>query len=162
MVVYIILSMMHGQANIKPIFKLTVSNTSNLRETGTHFAYPHRTCLWYHMEFIICGIMHPRCCRPATSWLRYTTSCNTQYSASEEGQNDFPKHVELIGIINKPLLLHIVGCLYNFIIDARSSKYQTQIQAYRMQHFKFTRNRYSFCISTSDLFVISHGIYDTD
>jgi len=23
-----------------------------------------------------------------------------------------PKHVELIGIINKPLLLHLVGCLY--------------------------------------------------
>ena len=23
-----------------------------------------------------------------------------------------PKHVELTGIINKPLLLHLVGCLY--------------------------------------------------
>jgi len=23
-----------------------------------------------------------------------------------------PKHIELIGIINKPLLLHLVGCLY--------------------------------------------------
>ena len=23
-----------------------------------------------------------------------------------------PKHVELTGIINKPLLLHVVGCLY--------------------------------------------------
>jgi len=28
------------------------------------------------------------------------------------GQNNFPKHVELNGIINKPLLLHLVGCLY--------------------------------------------------
>ena len=28
------------------------------------------------------------------------------------GQNNFPKHVELTGIINKPLLLHLVGCLY--------------------------------------------------
>ena len=27
-------------------------------------------------------------------------------------QNNFPKHVELTGIINKPLLLHLVGCLY--------------------------------------------------
>ena len=27
-------------------------------------------------------------------------------------QNNFPKHVELTGIINKPLLLHPVGCLY--------------------------------------------------
>ena len=30
----------------------------------------------------------------------------------EDGQNNFPKHVELTGIINKPLLLHPVGCLY--------------------------------------------------
>ena len=48
----------------------------------------------------------------ATSWMQYTTSCNTQSSVPEDGQNNFPKHVELTGIINKPLLLHIVGCLY--------------------------------------------------
>ena len=40
------------------------------------------------------------------------TSCNTQCSAPEDGQNNYPKHVELTGIINKPLLLHLVGCLY--------------------------------------------------
>ena len=50
--------------------------------------------------------------RPATSWVHYTTSCNTQSSAPEDGQNYFPKHVELTGIIKKPLLLHLVGCLY--------------------------------------------------
>ena len=44
--------------------------------------------------------------------LHYTTSCNTQSNAPEDGQNNCPKHVELIGIINKPLLLHLVGCLY--------------------------------------------------
>ena len=49
---------------------------------------------------------------PAASWVRYTTSCNTQSSAPEDEQNNFPKHVELTGIINKPLLLHLVGCLY--------------------------------------------------
>ena len=71
-----------------------------------------------------CGIMHPRCCRPVTlkrklpgyrpttSWVHYTTSCNTQSSAPEDGQDYRPKHVELIGIINKPLLLHLVGCLH--------------------------------------------------
>ena len=61
-----------------------------------------------------CDIMHPRCCRLplATSWVHYTTSCNTQSSAPEDGQNNCPKHAELIGIINKPLLLHLVGCLY--------------------------------------------------
>ena len=36
----------------------------------------------------------------------------TQSSAPEDGQNNFPKHVELTGIINKPLLLHLVSCLY--------------------------------------------------
>ena len=32
--------------------------------------------------------------------------------APEDRQNNFSKHFELTGIINKPLLLHIVGCLY--------------------------------------------------
>ena len=50
--------------------------------------------------------------RPATSLVHYTTSCNTQSSAPEDGRNNCPKHVELIGIINKPLLLRLVGCLY--------------------------------------------------
>ena len=36
----------------------------------------------------------------------------TQSSAPEDGQNNCRKHVELTGIINKPLLLHLVGCLY--------------------------------------------------
>ena len=44
--------------------------------------------------------------------MHYTTSCNTQSSAPEDGQNNCPKHVELTGINNKPLLLHLVGCLY--------------------------------------------------
>jgi len=50
--------------------------------------------------------------RPATSWVNYTTSCNTQSSAPEDGQNNYPKHAELAGIINKPLLLHLVGYMY--------------------------------------------------
>ena len=32
--------------------------------------------------------------------------------APEDGQNNCPKHVELFGMINKPLLLHLVGFLY--------------------------------------------------
>ena len=50
--------------------------------------------------------------RSATSWVHYTTSCNTLSSVLEDGQNNCPKHVELTGIVNKPLLLHLVGCLY--------------------------------------------------
>ena len=34
---------------------------------------------------------------------------NTQSSAPEDGRVHRPKHVELIGIINKPLLLHLFG-----------------------------------------------------
>jgi len=40
----------------------------------------------------------------------------TQSSAPEDGRNYRPKHVELIGIINKPLLLHLVCCLYYNIL----------------------------------------------
>jgi len=47
--------------------------------------------------------------------VHYTTSCNIQSSALEDGQNNCPKYVELIGIINKPLLLHLVGSLYYFL-----------------------------------------------
>jgi len=44
--------------------------------------------------------------------VHYTTNCNTQSSAPEDGRNNRPKHVELTGIINEPLLLHLVICLY--------------------------------------------------
>ena len=53
--------------------------------------------------------------RPALQRLRYTTSCNTQSSAPEDGRDQRPKHVELIGIINKPLLLHLVGVYIAYI-----------------------------------------------
>jgi hypothetical protein len=60
------------------------------------------------------GIIHPRCCGrwPATLWVHYTTSCNTQSSAPQDGRDHRPKHVELTDIINKPLLLHRDCCLY--------------------------------------------------
>ena len=62
--------------------------------------------LWYNAPTIL-----PAGYRPATSLVHYTISCNTQSSAPEDGKNNCPKHVELTGIINKPLLLHLVGCL---------------------------------------------------
>ena len=37
--------------------------------------------------------------------------CNTQCSVPEDGQNNCPKHVELIGIINKPLFFQLYVCL---------------------------------------------------
>jgi len=49
--------------------------------------------------------------------VHYTTSCNTQPSAPEDGRDHRTKHVELIGIINKPLLFILVGVyiIYNVI-----------------------------------------------
>jgi len=41
--------------------------------------------------------------------VRYTTNFNTQSSAPKDGRDQRPKHVELVGIINKPLLFHLVG-----------------------------------------------------
>ena len=64
--------------------------------------------LWYNAKCTHDVAGH----RPATSWVNYTTSCNTQSSVPEDGRNHRPKYVEVIGIINKPLLLHLVGCLY--------------------------------------------------
>ena len=57
--------------------------------------------LWYNAPTML----------PATSWVHYTTSCITKSSAPEDGKNNCPKNVELIGIINKQLLFHLVGCL---------------------------------------------------
>jgi len=47
--------------------------------------------------------------------VHYTTSCNTQSSATEDGRDQRPKHVELIGIINEQLLLHLVGVYIIYI-----------------------------------------------
>jgi len=47
-----------------------------------------------------------------STWVHYTTCCNTQTSAPEDGRNHRPKHVELIGIINELILLHLAGLLH--------------------------------------------------
>jgi hypothetical protein len=47
--------------------------------------------------------------------VHYTTSCIAQSNAPEGGQNNCPKHAELIGIINKQLLLHLVRCLLCYL-----------------------------------------------
>ena len=93
------------------------SNQLNLFP-GDNFAHPQEL----KTVFTACGIMYRRCCRPAASSMYYTTSC--KHSVVLLGRNYRPKHVELIGIINKPLLLHLVGCLYYCISDARSYKHQ--------------------------------------
>ena len=83
----------------------------------------------------VCGIMHRRCCRQATSWVLYTTSCNTQSSVPEDQRDHRPKHVELIGIINKPLLLHVAGVYIIYINDAWSNKYRIYINVLERGHW---------------------------
>ena len=63
--------------------------------------------LWYYVPRML-----PATGRQ-TSWVHYTTSYNTQSSAPEDGRVQSPKHVELIGFINEPLLLHLVGVYIN-------------------------------------------------
>ena len=47
--------------------------------------------LWYNAPTMLPAGIIP---------VHYTTSCNTQSSAPENGQNICPKYIELIGIIN--------------------------------------------------------------
>jgi len=70
-------------------------------------------------------------------WVHYTTSYKIQSRATEDGQNNFPKHVELTGIINKPLLLHLVGCLYllYFIIFLRLAEQSQFIPLQNVVYF---------------------------
>jgi hypothetical protein len=67
--------------------------------------------LWYNAPTMLPAGTLPGY-RPAKSWVHYTTSCNTKSSAPEDGRNYRPKHVELIGINNKPLLLNLDSFLY--------------------------------------------------
>ena len=75
--------------------------------------------------------------RLATSSVQYTTSCNTQPSTPEDGQNNCPKHVEPTGIINKPLLLHLVSCLY-YVYQGRTVKQISDNEIYLL--IKYTKS----------------------
>ena len=85
--------------------------------------------LWYNAPTMF-SVGH----RPATSWVHYTTSCNTQYSAPEDEQNNCPKHVDLTGIINKPLLLHLAGLSILFIFHYIFLRLATQSQFIPLQN----------------------------
>ena len=49
---------------------------------------------------------------PPTGGRQHCGCIIPQSSASEDGQNNCPKYIKLTGIINKSLLLHLVGFLY--------------------------------------------------
>ena len=48
--------------------------------------------------------------------VHFTTRCSTHSSAPGDGRDHRPKHVELIGIIDKPLLLHVDGVYFIYIM----------------------------------------------
>ena len=97
------------------------------------------------------------CYRPSTSSVHYTTSCNPQSSAPENGRDQRPKHIELNGIINKPLLLYLVGVYIIYINDARSDKYQisSNFIFHIFSKWKFLNSRYYFSLfeSLENIFV---------
>ena len=126
-----------------------------------------------------CGVMNSRCCRPiawkrrlpgyrlpATSWANYTTSCNTQSSAPEDGRDQRPEHVELIGIINKPLLLHIVCVYIIYINDSRSKKIKFLSRIFKL-HLNMTiitvallEVQYAFLITSGSILLKMRNVLD--
>jgi hypothetical protein len=75
--------------------------------------------------------------RPATSSVHCITSCNKQSNALEDGRNHRPKHAELIGIINKLLLLHVVGVYI-------TNKFYLKILPLVVNVEKYGRSRHSY------------------
>ena len=58
----------------------------------------------------------------------------------EDGRDHRPKHVELIGIITKPLLLHLVGVYIIYILR------NILATAFLLSHFRFSVERYAYMI----------------
>jgi hypothetical protein len=62
----------------------------------------------------LCLQLVVQCTDGVASW-QYRQRIIQQSSAPEDGRKCRPKHVELIGIITKLFLLHLVCCLYKYI-----------------------------------------------
>ena len=116
--------------------------------------------------FTACGIMHQRCCQlvslisfhliklTSRQYHRYiiTTSCKHSLVLLRMGEI-ITRNIELFGITNKPLLLHLFDCSYYCISDARSYKnqiYITCLNSSQMLVFVILENLV-FCESGSGL-----------
>jgi len=99
--------------------------------------------------FTACGTMHRRSCllvtrspagkffgalypvhQQAASLVHFTTSCK---HITEDGRNYREKHVKLIAITNKLLLLHLVGSLYCCIREGSENWTLTALQRRRIE-----------------------------
>ena len=70
--------------------------------------------------------------------MHYTTSCNTQSGVPEDEKNNCPKLVELTGIINKPFLLHLVGCRLYYLYQWCTVKQISDNEIYLL--IKYTKS----------------------
>ena len=68
--------------------------------------------------------MHRRCCLPAAPSVHYTTSCKHSLVLLRMGEIIVRNMLSWLKLLIKLLLLHLVGCFYYCINDARSHKHQ--------------------------------------
>ena len=73
-----------------------------------------------HLRFCI----KSRCCLQAASSVLYTTSCKHSLVLLRMGEIIFRNMLSWLKLLIKLSLLHLVGCLFYYINDARSHKHQ--------------------------------------
>ena len=93
--------------------------------------------------------------------MHYTTSCNTQSRAPEDGCDHRAKHVELTGIINKPLLLHLAGVYIIYVNDAGSNKYPI-FKPSAVDYYKVPPRESQFLYATETVVQISINLLSTE
>jgi len=64
--------------------------------------------------------MHRRCCLQASSSVHYTTNCKHSLALLSIGEIIARNTLSWLKVLMKLLLLHLVGCLYYWINEARS------------------------------------------
>ena len=79
----------------------------------------------------------------AASPVRYSTSCKDSLVLLRMGEIIVRNMLSWLKLLIKLLLLHLVGCLYYCISDARSHKHQTCVWNLQMLNFKFMVNENS-------------------
>ena len=90
----------------------------------------------------------------------------THSLAPEDGRNQRPKHVELIGIINKPLFLHLVCVYIIYINDSRSKKIKFLSRIFKL-HLNMTiitvallEVQYAFLITSGSILLKMRNVLD--
>jgi len=85
--------------------------------------------LWYKAPAML-----PAGDQQAASPVLYTTSCKHSLVLLRMGETVARIMLNWLKLLIKLLLLHLVGCLYYYISDARSHKYQSRYNVTTCQH----------------------------